>query len=309
MSFGKPKPWLFYALAVTVLWGAWGALIEIPEQAGFPATLSYVTWSVILIPVSIYALFRINWELDSDLKSIFFGMTAGLLGSGGQLILFQALISSPAYLFFPIISLNPAITILLSVLIIKERASKLAWVGIFLALCAILMLSYQEPDAYGNTNYAWLLVALLISAMWGTQAFIIKYASSVNEVGSMKAESIVFYCMASSITLLPVALFMTDFSLDINWGLTGMYSAVVIQSLNAVGFLFFALALRFGKAIIVVPLMNASAPVVTVILSLMIYALIPHAIILTGMIVAFVAIYFMTREEAALEEGPIEEGF
>jgi drug/metabolite transporter (DMT)-like permease len=95
---------------------------------------------------------------------------------------------------------------------------------------------------------------------------------------------------------------MTDFSQNINWGLSGMYSAFVIQSLNAIGFLFFALALRYGKAIIVVPLMNASAPVVTVILSLIIYALIPHPIIMTGMVVAFIAIYLMTREETAMEE-------
>lgn len=303
MSLAKPKPWLFYALSVTLLWGVWGALIEIPEQAGFPATLSYIAWSVVLIPVSIYALYRNNWELDNDKKSIFYGMAAGLLGCGGQLILFQALISSPAYLFFPIISLNPAVTIVLSVLIIKERASKLAWFGIFLALCAILMLSYQEPGANGNANYIWLLVAILISFMWGTQAFIIKFASSVNEAGSMKAESIVFYCMVSSIVLAPVALLTTDYSQEINWGLTGIYSAVLIQSLNAIGFLFFALAIRYGKAIIVVPLMNASAPVVTVILSLIIYALIPHPIILMGMVIAFIAIYFMTREEAALEKG------
>jgi drug/metabolite transporter (DMT)-like permease len=95
---------------------------------------------------------------------------------------------------------------------------------------------------------------------------------------------------------------MTDFSQNINWGLTGVYSAIVIQSLNAVGFLFFALALRYGKAIIVVPLMNASAPVVTVILSLIIYALIPHPVILAGMVLAFIAIYLMTREKAAMEE-------
>ncbi|CAN5337222.1 DMT family transporter [soil metagenome] len=301
MSQAKVKPWLFYALGVTFLWGVWGALIEFPEQAGFPATLSYVTWSVMLIPVTIYALKRNNWKLDTDKKSVFFGMAAGLLGSGGQLILFQALISSPAYLFFPIISLNPAITIILSVFIIKEKASKLAWFGIVLALFAILMLSYQEPGNGGNAGSIWLFVAVLISFMWGCQAFIIKYASSVNEAESMKAESIVFYCMASSIALIPAALFMTDFSNEINWGMSGMYSAAAIQSLNAIGFLFFALAIRYGKAIIVVPLMNASAPVVTVILSLVIYALLPHPIILIGMVVAFIAIYLMTREEAVME--------
>jgi len=35
----KLKPWLMYALITTGLWGSWGALIELPEKAGFPATL------------------------------------------------------------------------------------------------------------------------------------------------------------------------------------------------------------------------------------------------------------------------------
>ncbi|MCC5943080.1 MAG: DMT family transporter [Balneolaceae bacterium] len=301
MSKPIVKPWLFYALSVTVLWGVWGALIEFPEQSGFPATLSYVVWSMTLIPVTIYALSRNNWKLDFNKSAVFYGMTAGFLGCGGQLILFQALNFTPAYLFFPIISLNPAITIILSVLIIKEKASRLAWVGIFLALCAILMLSYQEPGNSGSESSIWLLIAILISTMWGTQAFVIKHGSSVSKTGSMQAESIVFYTMVSSVILIPFALMMTDFSADINWGLNGMYSAAAIQSLNAIGFLFFALAIRYGKAIIVVPLMNASAPVVTVILSLIIYAVFPHPVILAGMLVAFIAIYLMTREEAAME--------
>lgn len=108
----------------------------------------------------------------------------------------------------------------------------------------------------------------------------------------MKAESITFYTMASSIIVLPIALLMTDFSQNINWGFSGVYAAALIQSLNAVGFLFFAYAIRYGKAIIVVPMM-ALAPVVTVILSLILYAVIPPAIIFAGMVVACIAIYLL----------------
>ena len=292
-----------------VLWGVWGALIELPEQAGFPAMLSYVVWSLAMVPVGIVALYRLGWKLDRDIKHIYAGMAAGLLGCGGQLILFESLVASPAYLFFPIISLNPAVTIILSVLIIRERASLLAWIGIFMALCAILMLSYQEPNNNGGEGgYMWLIAAIIISMMWGTQAFIIKFASSISEVGSMKAESIVFYCMISALLLTPIALFLTDFSQDINWGMSGMYSAGAIQSLNAIGFFFFALAIRYGKAIIVVPMMHALSPVITVILSLIIYMVIPHPVIATGMIVAFIAVYFMTREEAALEASVESKG-
>jgi drug/metabolite transporter (DMT)-like permease len=288
------KSWLFYAMSVTVLWGVWGALIEIPEKAGFPATLGYTVWAIIMIPVAIVALKLINWNLDRDQRSILFGFSAGLLGCGGQLILFQCLRIGPAYIVFPIISLYPVVTIILSVVLLKERATRRAWIGIFLALVAIAMLSYQPPESSAVKGFLWLLLAMIVFIMWGVQAYIMKSISDSSQADSMKAESIAFYTMLSAIVLIPIAVLMTDFSQNINWGFSGVYSAGLIQSLNAVGFLFFAYAIRYGKAIIVVPMMSL-APVVTVILSLILYAVIPHPIIITGMVFAFISIYLLAE--------------
>ncbi len=290
----KSRAWLFYAMTVTVLWGVWGALIEIPEKAGFPATLGYSIWALTMIPVAVIALKLIGWKLDHDRRSIVFGMSAGLLGCGGQLILFQCLRIGPAYIVFPIISLYPVVTIILSVFLLKESASKRSWVGIILALTAIVLLAYQPPENSPVKGYFWLLLAIIVFLMWGVQAYIMKFASDSSQEGSMKAESITFYTMSSAILLIPIALIMTDFSLNINWGFRGVYSAGLIQSLNAIGFLFFAYAIRYGKAIIVVPMMSL-APVVTVILSLILYAVIPHPIIITGMVLAFIAIYLLAE--------------
>ncbi len=285
----NPRAWLAYAMITTLLWGVWGALIEIPEKAGFPATLGYLTWALTMIPVAIIALKLINWQFERDRRSMSLGMSAGLLGCGGQLILFQVLRIGPAYIVFPIISLYPVVTILLSATLLKERASRRSWIGIVFSLFAILMLAYQSPESSPVEGYLWLMLAIVVFLMWGVQAFIMKSAGD-----SMHAESFAFYTMSSAVLLTPIALFMTDFSLSINWGFTGLYSAMLIQSLNAVGFLFFAYSIRYGKAIIVVPMM-ALAPVVTVILSLILYAVIPHPIIIAGMILAFLAIYLMAE--------------
>lgn len=285
----KGKIWLVHAMAVTVLWGIWGAFIEIPEKAGFPATLGYSMWALTMIPVSLVALKIVNWQLDYDKKSITYGMLGGLLGSGGQLILFQALRIGPAYLLFPIISLYPVVTIVLSMTLLKEKADKRAWIGIILALAAVLMLSYQPPSSSNGSGYVWILLAIIVFIMWGLQAFVMKMASS-----DMKSESITFYTMVSSVVLIPVAVMMTNFTSTVNWGFNGMYMAILIQLLNAVGFLFFAYALRFGKAIIVVPMMSL-APVITVIISLILYAVIPHPVIIMGMLLAFIAIYLMAE--------------
>ncbi len=290
----KSRNWLYYAITTTALWGVWGAFIELPEKAGFPATLGYSAWALTLIPVSLVALKIISWKLDKDRRSILLGMGAGLMGCGGQLILFQCLRMGPAYIVFPIISLYPVVTIILSVIFLKESASKRAWIGIIFALLAVVMLSYQSPTQSPVHGYLWLLLAMVVFVLWGIQAFIMKFAGDSDKEGSIKAESFAFYTMSSAVLLVPFALFMTDFSQTINWGFKGVYSAVLIQSLNAIGYLFFAYSIRYGKAIIVVPMMSL-APVVTVILSLLIYSVIPHPVIITGMCFAFLAIYLLAE--------------
>ncbi|WP_440999922.1 EamA family transporter [Fodinibius sp. SL11] len=293
----KSKNWLIYAIITTLFWGVWGALIEITEKAGFPATLGYVVWALTMIPPAIVALYNINWQLNYDKKAIFYGALAGFTGAGGQLILFETLRLGPAYLVFPIISLSPVITIILSKIFLKEKTGKLGWAGIVLALIAIPLLSYQEPSANSNGNLLWLALALIVFGAWGFQAFVLRFANN-----SMKAESIFFYMMATAIMLIPVALYMTDFSQPINWGFKGPYLAAIIQTLNAVGALMLVFAFRYGKAIIVSPMTNALAPVITIILSLIIYSVIPHPIIITGMILAILAALLMGYEEEVDED-------
>ncbi|HEX5023918.1 MAG TPA: EamA family transporter [Agriterribacter sp.] len=290
MTIGdKRKPWLLFALVTTIFWGIWGAFIEIPEKAGFPATLGYMVWAITMIPCAIVALYIINWKLEFDRKSVFYGMLIGLTGAGGQLILFQAVREGPAYIVFPVISLFPIVTILLSSMVLKETTSTKSWIGIVLALVAILLLSYQQPGAAHSTGYGWLILAIMVFLMWGVQAFIMKFSNE-----KMKAESIFFYMMLSGVLLIPVAIAMTDFSVPINWGLKGPYLAFLVHVLNSIGALTLVYALRYGKAIIVVPVTGLS-PVITIILSLILYGVFPHTIIIIGLVLAVIAIFLLTE--------------
>jgi drug/metabolite transporter (DMT)-like permease len=283
------KLWLLFALITTVFWGVWGAFIEIPEKAGFPATLGYIVWALTMIPCAIVALTVIKWKLDTDLRSILLGCTAGLFGSGGQLILFQALRDGPAYIVFPFISLYPVLTIILSVIFLKEKTGKRQWIGIVIALLAILFLSYQKPGESAAKGYLWLILSLCVFVLWGIQAYIMKFSNE-----TMKAESIFFYMMASSLSLIPVAYFMTDFSQAINWSFKGPYLAAMIQLLNAIGALTFVYSLRYGKAIVVVPLIGLS-PLITIVISLIIYSVIPGVILSIGLILALSAILLLSE--------------
>ena len=166
----KGKPWLLFAIITTTFWGLWGALIEIPEKGGFPATLGYSVWAITMILPSMVALRLIKWKLEYNRRSIFLGTIIGITGAGGQLILFQALRTGPAYLVFPFISLSPVVTILLSVLFLKERASIRGWIGILLALLAIPLLSYQSANGDNSEGFLWIILSLLVFLAWGFQA-------------------------------------------------------------------------------------------------------------------------------------------
>jgi len=282
------KNWLSYAIITTVFWGIWGALIEVPQKAGFPPTLGYIVWALTMIPCALVALYLIDWKIDTDKRAIVMGSISGLLGAGGQLLLFQALKEGPAYIIFPFISLYPVLTILLSVLLLKEKTSIIKWLGIGTALVAIYFLSYQEPGTSDSRGYLWLALSLMVFAAWGLQAYVMKFSNE-----TMKAESIFFYMMVTAVALTPFAWWMTDFSQPINWGFKGPYLAAIVHILNSIGALMLVYALRYGKAIIVVPL-TGLAPVITIALSLILYSVMPGPMLLIGLILAVIAIFILS---------------
>jgi len=147
--------------------------------------------------------------------------------------------------------------------------------------------------AYGEL---WFLPALGVLAAWGLQAFFMKLANA-----TMDAESIFFYMTVSGLLLIPVALAMTDFSVPINWGADGPYLAAAIQILNSIGALTLVYAFRYGKAIVVSPLTNAGAPLITAVLSILLLGTAPTTTKLVGIALALVAAVFLAIEP---EPGP-----
>nr|MBA4166998.1 DMT family transporter [Chitinophagaceae bacterium] len=273
------RSWLGFVVIHVLFMGVWGSLIELPEHNGFPATLGYVVWALTMIPAAVVALIYNGWKIDTDKRSILFGCIAGVLGAAGQLVLFFTLQVAPAYLVFPLLSLTPVVTILLAVIFLKEKTGRLGWIGIAVAVVAIFMLSYQPPGDTTVKGYLWMVLTAIPLLAWGAQGFVMRFANE-----HMKAESIFFYMMISSVLLIPVALLMTDFHKPVNWGFSGPGLAAMIQILNAFGALCLVYAFRYGKAIIIAPMTTALSPVLTVGISLAMYMVVPHPVIIAGIV-------------------------
>ena len=284
------RPWLFYALITVVLWGVWGALSGVAAKHGFPETLVYCVWALTMIPPAAYVLWRNGWKLDRTPRAMFYGLLIGVLGAGGQMLLFHTLTVGPAYYIFPIISLSPVVTIALSFALLRERTGALGALGIVLALIALPLFDLSFGQS-GGGGLGWFVQALLIMLAWGVQAYFMKLANN-----SVSAESIFFYMALGALLLIPVAWGMTDFSQPINWGMDGPWMTAGIQILNAIGALTLVFAFRYGKAIVVAPLTNAGAPLVTAVLSLAFAGVVPGPLKLVGLALALVASLLLVLE-------------
>ncbi len=277
------RNWLAYALLTTVAWGVWGAFTSVPSEHGFPDTLTYVVWALTMILPATWAMRRAGWKLQHDRRSVLLGLIIGITGAGGQMILFHAVSIGPTYLIFPIISLSPAITIGLSFLLLGERTGKLGLAGIALALVSLPLFDY-EPVGGGLTYGMWFFLSLGIMLAWGIQAYYIKLANT-----TMSAESIFFYMMITGLMFVPAAGFLTDFSKPVYLGFSGPYLSACIQILNAVGALLLVYAFRYGKAIVVSPMINAGAPLLTALIALGVAGQVPGPYKIAGIGFAFTA--------------------
>jgi drug/metabolite transporter (DMT)-like permease len=286
----RHRPWLVFALATVALWGVWGALAGLSAQHGFPDTLVYCVWALTMIPPALYILWRNGWKLERSPRAVAYGMTIGLLGAGGQMLLFHTLTIGPAYFVFPIISLSPVVTIALSFLLLRERTGWLGTLGIALALVALPLLDLSFGRG-ATEGLGWFLQSLLIMLAWGVQAYFMRLANH-----TVSAESIFFYMTVGALLLAPLAWAMTDFTQPINLGLDGPWMTAGIQLLNAIGALTLVYAFRHGKAIVVAPLTNAGAPLVTAVLSLIFASVVPGPLKIVGLVLALVASLLLVLE-------------
>ncbi|WP_234436224.1 DMT family transporter [Streptomyces sp. NRRL S-813] len=293
---------MLYATLLVVFWGVWGAFSSQPNtKYGYPNEMIYIIWAfTMLIPA--YFAMRGN-RFDRRPVAAVYGLLAGLTGAGGQLLLFQALADGPAYLIFPVVSLSPVITVLMAMVMLRERIARLAVVGVVAALVAIVLLSIPGGGGDSNSHGPWLLMAILICVAWGVQAFCMRKAAlvGVNDATTFGWMTI------SGLLLVPVAFaMMGGLPSHAPWQAPAL--TAVTQVLNAIGALFLVMAFSRGKATVVAPLTNALAPVLTIVLSLAVYQTLPNVWGTIGIVLALGGSTLMVYSDEKSGESAVAPG-
>ena len=153
MTTTAPAPsgraWLIYALITVVLWGVWGAFADLSRQARLPGHAGLLRVGADDDPAG--ASSRCAWaagKLELSGRAIAYGMAIGLLGAGGQMLLFYALTTGPGlshlsdHLAVAAWSRSRCRSRCL-----RERTGKLGALGIVLALLALPMFDYAPRTA------------------------------------------------------------------------------------------------------------------------------------------------------------------
>lgn len=287
----KKHNWLLYAIITMVTWGVWGAF---SDQTTLPKTMVYVIWALSMLPCALGALIKIRFKWDVRPVPALLSMGVGLLGAGGQLVLFLALDYAPAYLVMPMISVAPIVTVLLSATFLKEKVSRLGIIGIVLAFVALICFALPDNTDGAVSSWIWIVYASAVFVCWGVQAFVMKLANN----NTPDAESVFVYMALSAVLLIPVALLMDKDALAsvsaAGWAEAGKVFGV--QILNAIGAFTLVYANRYGKAMVIAPLADACAPVIMCVISLILYAAVPTLPQLIGIVAAISCVLIFSRE-------------
>ncbi len=132
--------WLPPTLLALLLWGLWGFLSKIASTYIKPADAYLVGVTGILLAGSVIAVLT-RFRPGGDPRGIAFGLVSGLVMSFGTYFFYVALSRGSSAVVVTATALYPLVTLLLSYVILHEPLSPRQWVGIGLAVGAIVLLS------------------------------------------------------------------------------------------------------------------------------------------------------------------------
>ncbi|CAB3290081.1 EamA domain-containing protein [Methanocaldococcus lauensis] len=103
----------------------------------------WIVVNIVGIILSIFIIIKYK-VIITDQRIIMYAIISAILVVVGSLILYYALYKGKASIVVPISSIGPAITIILSILFLKESLTTTQMIGVFLILAGIILLSISE---------------------------------------------------------------------------------------------------------------------------------------------------------------------
>ncbi|MBS7658059.1 MAG: EamA family transporter [Candidatus Bathyarchaeia archaeon] len=136
--------WLFWSLIGLILWGFWGYTSKLAaEHAGWSRSIIFFGLGVMLstLILTIILTKKFSTALTVLNKGSFYALASGITCLLGAAAVYIALEEGKAALVIPFTALYPLITIILSIILLKEKIGLMQGFGVILAIIAMFLLS------------------------------------------------------------------------------------------------------------------------------------------------------------------------
>ncbi len=134
------KYYLLLSIITLIAWGLWGFFSKFSTY--------YYRWyeyfiisSIISLSFSIFLFFFYRRDLNLNKTGLIYLFLAIISGTIGTVFFYLALTKGKTSIIVPLTSLYPAVTVILARIFLKEELSLEGYIGIVLAIFAILLLS------------------------------------------------------------------------------------------------------------------------------------------------------------------------
>ncbi len=133
--------WFWYSILCVLCWGTWALLSKLGSREIPPETMQFL-FTVGALPVGIALLVSRRGKLEKSAKGISFAVLNGILSGIGGLTLFAAYhTNGNTSLITVSTALYPMITVVLALLILRERLTATQALGLAFAGAAIVLFS------------------------------------------------------------------------------------------------------------------------------------------------------------------------
>jgi uncharacterized membrane protein len=168
--------WFLWTLLALFSWGVWAILSKLIGDA-LTAASSQALSTIGLLPVAVALGFSRRLSVTGHRwRGALFALGAGVLACVGNVAYYRALqVGDKAATVIALAGLYPLVTILLAIVLLRERLNRVQLTGIVLSLAALYLFNVRSEQGLVSP---WLLLALAPVAFWGLAGLLQKLATN-----------------------------------------------------------------------------------------------------------------------------------
>jgi bacterial/archaeal transporter family protein len=168
--------WLRWSLLALLSWGVWAIMAKlIGDTLSGAQNQALSTLGVLPIMLALGVSRRFS-VAGNRRRGVFFAVAGGAVSCVGNVFYYDLFSrGGKAAMIVPLTALYPLATILLAMVLLKERLSRIQLGGVLLSLVAIYLFNVQREEGFLS---GWLVYVLAPIILWGTAGFLQKLSTN-----------------------------------------------------------------------------------------------------------------------------------